>query len=172
MRLRLSFILLNHIVVCSSWCEIHKKINFLGHMSILSTVYNYKKNYESEIWWNISLLFLLKILRDFFSEPCIACLFAGYMSLLKLHPICFLKPIFFILIMGEPHRPSLLVGIKFVQLRVFDHILSAKIVLGYIIFRYIFSVEIVKFRVGVRILKIWEQSKTWVCGVCGCFKGG
>ena len=96
MRLRLSFILLNHIVVCSSWCEIHKKINFLGHMSILSTVYNYKKNYESEIWWNISLLFLLKILRDFFSEPCIACLFAGYLSLLKLHPICFLKLMLFI----------------------------------------------------------------------------
>ena len=89
----------------------------------------------------------------------------------------FFKTDFFILIMGEPHRPSLLVGIKFVQLRVFDHILSAKIVLGYIIFRYIFSVEIVKFRVGVRILKIWEQSKTWgvgwgcVWGVCVC-EGG
>ena len=53
---------------------------------------------------------------------------------------------------------------KFVQLCVFDHILSSKIVLWHIIFRHIFSVEVVKFRVGVGLLKIWEQSKTWGVG--------
>ena len=52
----------------------------------------------------------------FFMEPCIACLLVRFLSLLKLHQICSSKPISisrfsFFLIMGEPHRPSLLVGI-------------------------------------------------------------
>ena len=52
----------------------------------------------------------------FFMEPCIACLLVRFLSLLKLHQICSSKPISisrfsFFLIRGEPHRPSLLIGI-------------------------------------------------------------
>ena len=52
----------------------------------------------------------------FFMEPCIACLLVRFLSLLKLHQICSSNryqslDFLFFLIMGEPHRPSLLVGI-------------------------------------------------------------
>ena len=48
-----------------------------------------------------------------------------------------------------------------------DHILSAKIVLWYIILRYIVSVESVKFRVGGKNFENLGTIKNVGCGVGG-----
>ena len=58
-----------------------------------------------------------------------------------------------------------------------DHILSAKIVLWYLILRYIVSVESVKFRVGGKNFENLGTIKNVGCGVgvcvgCVFFKGG
>ena len=55
--------------------------------------------------------------EELFRDLCIACVSVRFLSLLKFNQILISKPIsfsrnmFFFLIMGEPHRPSLLVGI-------------------------------------------------------------
>ena len=51
-----------------------------------------------------------------------------------------------------------------------DHILSAKIVLWYIILRYIVSVESVKFRVGGKNFENLGTIKNVGCGVWVCLE--
>ena len=57
---------------------------------------------------------------------------------------------------------------KFVQLCVFDHILIAKIVLWYIILRYIVSVESVNIRVWGKNFENLGTIKNVGCGVGLC----
>ena len=54
-------------------------------------------NDSSSVWnqCNIPLIYLMKIYSNFFIESCIKCLLVWFLSLLKFHPICELKPMSF-----------------------------------------------------------------------------
>ena len=101
----------------------------------------------------ISLYFFFwKYWGTFFSEPCIACLFAGYLSLLKLYPICFLKPIFYFNHGGTSSTKSL--GRYKIHLQRGNCEISS----GGKNFEYLGTIKNVRCGVGV-------------CVGCVCFKG-